>query len=125
MASAVSRPAGAASFTGRPPSRAPGRVEQEVSLPFDAGTATAVADSIMAGFAAGEYPHLAEFATQHAQQPGYDFGGQFEFGLDLIVDALAAHLDRQAPRGHTGHARRSRLVSEIDGSRCDPWPYVG
>jgi hypothetical protein len=26
-------------------------------------------------------------------RPGYDFGGQFEFGLDLILDALTTHLD--------------------------------
>ncbi|MFG1802963.1 TetR/AcrR family transcriptional regulator [Micromonospora carbonacea] len=68
-----------------------GFVLQEASLPFDGGdSATEVADSIMEGFAAGDYPHLVEFATQHVRQPGYDFGGQFEFGLDLILDALAA-----------------------------------
>ncbi|SHN39067.1 TetR/AcrR family transcriptional regulator [Cryptosporangium aurantiacum] len=69
-----------------------GFVLQEASLPFDgAGSAGAVADSIMEAFAAGDYPHLVEFATQHVQQPGYDFGGQFEFGLDLILDGLAVH----------------------------------
>jgi AcrR family transcriptional regulator len=65
---------------------------QEASLPFDsADSADAVASSIMESFAAGDYPHLVEFATQHVQQPGYDFGAQFEFGLDLILDALAGH----------------------------------
>ncbi|WKU06920.1 hypothetical protein [Micromonospora sp. HUAS LYJ1] len=39
--------------------------------------------------AAGEYLHLVEFATRHVGLPGYDFGGQFAFGLDLILDALA------------------------------------
>ncbi|WP_243704677.1 TetR/AcrR family transcriptional regulator [Micromonospora sp. KC723] len=69
-----------------------GFVLQEASLPFDsADSANAVADSIMEGFASGDYPHLVEFATQHVQQPGYHFGGQFEFGLDLILDALAVH----------------------------------
>lgn len=67
-----------------------GFVLQEASLPFDGGdSAHEVADEIMVSFAAGEYPHMVEFATQHVQQPGYDFGGQFEFGLDLILDALA------------------------------------
>ncbi|SCF00060.1 hypothetical protein GA0070558_118132 [Micromonospora haikouensis] len=74
-----------------------GFVLQEVSLPFDGGdAATEVAESIMEGFAAGDYPHLVEFATQHVRQPGYHFGGQFEFGLDLILDALAA---RNGPAG--------------------------
>jgi hypothetical protein len=67
-----------------------GFVLQHVSLPFDTGdSATAVADSIMAAFAAGAYPHMVEFATEYLQRPGYDFAGQFEFGLDLILDALA------------------------------------
>ncbi|MET7969822.1 TetR/AcrR family transcriptional regulator [Micromonospora sp. NPDC005305] len=75
-----------------------GFVLQEASLPFDNGdSANAVADSIMEGFAAGDYPHLVEFATQHVQQPGYHFGGQFEFGLDLILDALAVRGDATPP----------------------------
>jgi AcrR family transcriptional regulator len=77
-----------------------GFVLQEASLPFDSGdAATAMADSIMEGFASGDYPHLVELATQHVQQPGYDFGGQFEFGLDLILDALA---ERKINEQHGG-----------------------
>lgn len=69
-----------------------GFVLQEASLPFDTTDATnKVTESIMQGFAAVDYPHLVEFAAQHVQQPGYHFGDQFEFGLDLILDALAAH----------------------------------
>ncbi|HEX6681480.1 MAG TPA: TetR/AcrR family transcriptional regulator [Candidatus Limnocylindrales bacterium] len=74
-----------------------GFVLQQVSLPFDsADSAVAVADSIMEGFA-GAYPHLAEFATQHVAKPGYDFGAQFEFGLDLILDALSDRNDAAGP----------------------------
>nr|WP_256370978.1 TetR/AcrR family transcriptional regulator C-terminal domain-containing protein [Micromonospora sp. KC207] len=73
-------------------------VLQEASLPFDgADSANAVTDSIMEGFAAGDYPHLVEFTTQHVQQPGYHVGGQFEFGLDLILDALTVHVDNARP----------------------------
>ena len=36
-----------------------------------------------------DYPHLAEFTTEHVLQPGYRFGNSFEFGLDLIIDGLA------------------------------------
>lgn len=43
----------------------------------------------MERFAAGDCPYLVEFATRHVRQPGYHFGGQFTFGLDLILDALA------------------------------------
>jgi AcrR family transcriptional regulator len=37
---------------------------------------------------AGEYPHLAEMIVDHAMKPGYDYGKEFEFGLDLILDGL-------------------------------------
>jgi hypothetical protein len=48
-------------------------VLQQVSLPFDSGdTASAVADSIIAAFAAGEYPHMVEFASRG---PGPDPAG--------------------------------------------------
>ena len=31
-------------------------------------------------------------ATEYVLQPGYDFGDEFEFGLNLILDGLAALL---------------------------------
>ena len=43
---------------------------------------------MLAQFAAGQYPHLTEFAIEHVLQPGYDYGDEFEFGLDLILDGL-------------------------------------
>jgi AcrR family transcriptional regulator len=63
---------------------------QEASLPFDTPEETAeLAQSIMAGFpAADAYPHLAELATRHVLQPGYDYGDEYEFGLTLILDGL-------------------------------------
>lgn len=35
-----------------------------------------------------EYPYLAEMAAAHVLQPGYEYGHEFETGLDLILDAL-------------------------------------
>ncbi|MFE8992822.1 TetR/AcrR family transcriptional regulator [Streptomyces collinus] len=62
---------------------------QEKALPFDSPQETAeLADSIMSGFDDGEYPHLTEMATRHVMRPGYAFGDEFEFGLDLILDGL-------------------------------------
>jgi AcrR family transcriptional regulator len=62
---------------------------QERSLPFDAPQQTAeLAQEILARFPLGEYPHLAELTTEHVLQPGYDYGNEFEFGLDLILDGL-------------------------------------
>ncbi|HVH22936.1 MAG TPA: TetR/AcrR family transcriptional regulator C-terminal domain-containing protein [Pseudonocardia sp.] len=62
---------------------------QERSLPLDSARGTAeLARSIMAGLSPGEYPHLVELAVQHVLQPGYDFGNEFGFGLDLVLDGL-------------------------------------
>jgi AcrR family transcriptional regulator len=62
---------------------------QEASLPFDTGEQTAeLAQTIMTQFAANEYPHLTELTVEHVLQPGYDYGNEFEFGLDLILDGL-------------------------------------
>jgi AcrR family transcriptional regulator len=62
---------------------------QEANLPFDTPEGTAeLAQSIMADFPADAYPHLAELAVEHVLQPGYDYGDEYEFGLDLILDGL-------------------------------------
>lgn len=62
---------------------------QEASLPFDTGEEAAqVAQDISTMMPGGEYPYLAEIATAHVLQPGYQYGREFEIGLDLILDAL-------------------------------------
>jgi AcrR family transcriptional regulator len=67
---------------------------QEASLPFHTPEETAeVARELMAAFPADQYPHLAEIATEHVLQPGYDYGNEFLYGLDLILDGLARARD--------------------------------
>lgn len=62
---------------------------QEKTLPFDTPEETAeLAESIMSGFGDGEYPYLAEIATDHVMRPGYSYADEFAFGLDLILDGL-------------------------------------
>jgi AcrR family transcriptional regulator len=63
---------------------------QEATLPLgDTEEETAeVAQMMMARVPADEYPHLAEFSVEHILQPGYDYGNEFEFGLDLILAGL-------------------------------------
>ena len=64
---------------------------QEANLPATGGDEMAdLAESIIDPLPVGEYPHLMEFTAQHVMQPGYDFGTEFEFGLDLILDGLSA-----------------------------------
>ncbi|MFF5207986.1 TetR/AcrR family transcriptional regulator [Streptosporangium sp. NPDC000396] len=74
---------------------------QEAALPFHGPDAAAeVAEPIMRQFASGEYPHLVEMATEHILRPGYDFGDEFEFGLNVILDTLTTWIpgnDRRPP----------------------------
>lgn len=60
---------------------------QEASLPFNPQTVAGATEAIMRHHA-GDYPHLAEMATEHILRPGYDFGSEFEIGLSVILDAL-------------------------------------
>lgn len=63
---------------------------QEAALPFEGPEGVGdVAEPIMELMSAGEYPHLVDMATSYYLQPGYDFGDEFEFGLGVILDALA------------------------------------
>jgi hypothetical protein len=66
----------------------------DVSLPFDTPAETAeLAQQILAGIPAAEFPYLRELTTEHVLQPGYDYGAEFERGLDLVLDGLARLLD--------------------------------
>lgn len=54
------------------------------TLPFrNSKEAKEVAGNLLEGFRPGEYPHLAEM------KPGYRYGDEFEYGLDLILDGIA------------------------------------
>ncbi|MGH3459302.1 TetR/AcrR family transcriptional regulator [Aeromicrobium sp.] len=61
----------------------------EASLPINGPeTGSDLAEQMVQQFPADDYPHLVEFAVEHVLQPGYDFGAEFEFGLDLVLDGL-------------------------------------
>jgi AcrR family transcriptional regulator len=62
----------------------------EAALPIHGPESTTeVAESIMRQYAGDTYPHLTEFSIEHVVKPGYDFGQEFAFGLDLVLDGLA------------------------------------
>jgi AcrR family transcriptional regulator len=61
----------------------------ELTLPFrKPGEVAEVAGNILEGFRNGEYPYLAEMAIDRAMKPGYNYGDEFEYGLDLILDGI-------------------------------------
>jgi hypothetical protein len=66
-----------------------GFVLQERSLAFGTPEETPeLAKAFLQQFPTNEYPRLAELTIKHVLQPGYDYGDEFEFGLDLILDGL-------------------------------------
>jgi AcrR family transcriptional regulator len=70
---------------------------QQMNLPSRTSEeASELAETILRQLPANEYPHLAEMITEHAMKPGYDYANEFEFGLDLILDALERLRDTSA-----------------------------
>jgi AcrR family transcriptional regulator len=62
----------------------------EATLPINGPeTVTEVAEQMMTFFTAEDYPHLLEFSMEHVMKPGYDYGQEFEFGLEVVLDGLA------------------------------------
>jgi AcrR family transcriptional regulator len=62
----------------------------EASLPINGPESVAeVAGSMMQEYDTEAYPHLLEFSMEHILRPDYDFGSEFEFGLDVILDGLS------------------------------------
>jgi AcrR family transcriptional regulator len=72
-----------------------GFVLNEQNLPFDAEESPAdlaAEDGILdLGL-----PHLAEMVTEVVMTPGYAFADEFDYGLELILDALAARAQGSA-----------------------------
>jgi AcrR family transcriptional regulator len=61
----------------------------KMNLPFESGDDVAeIAETMLKPFPVNEYPNLMAFLTQHVMKPGYDYGDEFEYGLDLILDGL-------------------------------------
>jgi AcrR family transcriptional regulator len=66
----------------------------KMNLPFDTGEEVAeVAQTMLEPFPLDEYPNLVAFITEHAMKPGYDYGDEFEYGLDLILDGIESKRD--------------------------------
>jgi AcrR family transcriptional regulator len=63
----------------------------KMNLPFDDTSDIAeTAQTMLEPFPMDAYPNLVAFITDHAMKPGYDFGNEFEYGLDVVLDGLGA-----------------------------------
>lgn len=70
-----------------------GFMVQELSLPTTPdGDLGEVAEEMLAEFPAEEFPNLARFTVEQVLRPGYSFGDEFDYGLDLVIDALDQQL---------------------------------
>ena len=71
-----------------------GFVLQEVNLPFrDESQLAAMTEAIMETFPAAEFPYLFELTREHVLRPGYDYGKEFDSGLEVVLDGVAALLE--------------------------------
>ena len=52
-------------------------------------------EGLSAAVPAKEYPCLAQLTSEHVLQLGYDYGEEYEFGLDLILHGLEKLLSQQ------------------------------
>ena len=69
---------------------------QQIGLPFETGEQAAqVAQEILGRTIATDYPFLAEMATSYVMKPGYSYGAEFEYGLELILDGLSRALEKR------------------------------
>jgi len=70
-----------------------GFVLQEVNLPFrDEPELAAMTGAIMETFPASEFPYLFEMTVEHVLKPGYEYGNEFDSGLKVVLDGVAALL---------------------------------
>jgi AcrR family transcriptional regulator len=60
----------------------------KMNLPFGPDDVAEMAEAMLEPFPANEYPNMVEILTEHVMKPGYDYGHEFEYGLDLILDGL-------------------------------------
>ncbi len=70
---------------------------QEKSLPFTTEEETAAMAAIMlAQLPTAEFPYLAELTAKHVLKPGYFYGDEFLFGLDILLDGLERAREEQS-----------------------------
>jgi AcrR family transcriptional regulator len=93
---------------------------QEESLPFDTAEELAeVGAEILAAVDADEYPHLVTVSAG-LLEAGFDYGAEFEVGLDLVLDAVARLRPDAAVIGPGSVSRRSGAPANPGSSGSAP-----
>jgi hypothetical protein len=87
-----------------------GHLNQELALPFETSEELAeLGQEIAAAFDFEAFPHFATFAIEHAMQPGYSFGPEFDWGLERVLEVLERELalEQGGPQGPLTPPKRS------------------
>lgn len=72
-----------------------GFVLQEVNLPFrNESELAAMTGAIMDEFPRSDFPYLFELTIEHVLRPGYNYGNEFDVGLEVVLDGVDAKLGR-------------------------------
>ena len=90
---------------------------QEASLPFDPRRKPPSGPNGPGAVPRDQYSHLTELAVGHVLQPGYDYGDEYGFGLDLILDGLERAFDTTSagdqPASRAGRCQTGERRSKI------------
>jgi AcrR family transcriptional regulator len=92
-----------------------GFAQQEASLPFDpSGDIGAATESIIAQQEqmAEAFPNLADMAARLILRPGYAYGNEFDFGLALVLDGIAAGHHAESIAGSNAQFQTPTAVTE-------------
>ena len=73
-----------------------GFVMQEVALPIQGEGGAEVAEALAAAMSEDDHPYMLELAREQVLQPGYSYGNEFGWGLDLVLDGLERALEQEA-----------------------------
>jgi hypothetical protein len=60
----------------------------KTNLPSDTSANVAEAAQACSSHPVNDCPNLVEILNEHVMKPGPDYGDQFEYGLDVILDDL-------------------------------------
>ncbi|MEP6479384.1 MAG: TetR/AcrR family transcriptional regulator C-terminal domain-containing protein, partial [Rhodoglobus sp.] len=65
-----------------------GFAQTQLNLPLETPAQIAeVGKNMLQQFPVNDYPNLAEM-IEHAMKPGYDHDGEFDFGLDVVLEGI-------------------------------------
>lgn len=72
-----------------------GFVLSETALPIHGPDAVADTAGAMVQqhLSSDDHPYLLEFVQQQVMQPDYDFGAEFDYGLDVVLGGFSARLE--------------------------------